>query len=195
MHDQNVNSRGRDLETAEDTLKVISSMLTGKKKVLTTSKNIIYYVNIFREKQGKPTLSERTIRKTLSFLLRMEVLEIITTPLYLIDNEGIVSEKKALRSAYQISIEKVRINNANLDLEVFKKEISKLPRDIQQSIAGIKRKNLIDSVLAKMKEDSSLIKTIGETHDNGDSRVKAVINYLNHKHLREIMTYLRRVRE
>ena len=56
MHDNSVNKRGRDMETAEDTLKVIMSMVS--QRHLTTSGSIVRAVNELRRKQKRPEISE-----------------------------------------------------------------------------------------------------------------------------------------
>ena len=195
MHGNSVNTRGRDLETAGDTLKVIMSMVS--QRHLTTSGSIVRAVNELRRKQKRPEISERMIRKTISFLAGVGAIEKRTLTFdKLVDYEDNIRETKALRSVYQISKDKVRLNTINMDIEDYRERISKLPSDIQQELVREKRRQLVEIVYMKTLEDLIIDKTVNVSNVNSrDPRVKAVLTYAHHKDLGEIVDYLHRLRE
>jgi CRISPR/Cas system-associated exonuclease Cas4 (RecB family) len=195
MHGNSVNTRGRDLETAGDTLKVIMSMVS--QRHLTTSGSIVRAVNELRRKQKRPEISERMIRKTISFLAGVGAIEKRTLTFdKLVDYEDNIRETKALRSVYQISKDKVRLNTINMDIEDYRERISKLPSDIQQELVREKRRQLVEIVYMKTLEDLIIDKTVNVSNVNSrDPRVKAVLSYVHHKDLGEIVDYLHRLRE
>lgn len=190
-----MNKRGRDMETIEDTLKVIMSMVSHRH--LTTSGNIVRAVNELRRKQKRPEISERMIRKTISFLASVGAIEKRTLTFdKLLDYEDNIKETKALRSVYQISTDKVRLNMINMDIEDYRKKISKLPSDIQQELINEKRHELLEIAQLKTIEDLIIHRKVNVSNVNSlDPRVKSVLSYAHHKDLGEIVDYLHRLRE
>ncbi len=190
-----MNKRGRDMETIEDTLKVIMSMVS--QRHLTTSGNIVRAVNELRRKQKRPEISERMIRKTISFLAGVGAIEKRTLTFdKLIDHEDNIRETKALRSVYQISKDKVRLNTIDMDIADYRERISKLPSDIQQELINEKRHELLEITQLKTIEDLIIDKTVNVSNVNSrDPRVKTVLSYAHHKDLAEIVDYLHRLRK
>ena len=114
----------------------------------------------------------------------------------LVDYEDNIRETKALRSLYQISKDKVRLNTINMDIEDYRERISKLPSDIQQELVREKRRQLVEIVYMKTLEDLIIDKTVNVSNVNSrDPRVKAVLSYVHHKDLGEIVDYLHRLRK
>ena len=190
-----MKSRGKDLESAEDVLKVMFSMT--EQKHPPTSGNIVKAVNRLRKGQGRPEVSERTIRKRISFLASVQVIEKknIEFERLLDPRNDDVMEKKALRSVYAIAFDKVRSNTIALDLADYERSISKLPPNVRQELISEKRRQLLEINSVRMVEDFLLLKYVN--YKNANSRnpdVIAVRSYWNKKYLKEIMDYLRRLK-
>ena len=142
-------------------------------------------------------ISERMIRKTISFLAGVGAIEKRTLTFdKLIDHEDNITETKALRSVYQISIDKVRLNTIEMDMEDYRKRISKLPIDIQKELINEKRHELLEIAQLKTIEGLIIDKTVNVSNVNSrDPRVKTVLSYAHHKDLGEIVDYLHRLRK
>ena len=195
MHCEIVKSRGKDLESAEDVLKVMLSMT--EQRHLTTSGNIVKAVNWFRKGQGRPEVSERTIRKRISFLASVQVIEKknIEFEKLLDPHDDEIREKNALRSVYGIAFDKVRSNIIDLDLSDYQSSISKLPSNVRQELISEKRRQLLEINNVRLVEDFLLLKYIN--YKNADSRNPDVVtlrSYWNKKSLKEAMDYLRRLK-
>ncbi len=187
-----MGKRGKDLETAEDVLKAVMTLTVSR--IITASKKIIQTVNEIRVREKRTAISERSIRKAMALLVESGSLRRRTITFdNILDNDDNIIEKNVTRvGLYEIDGAEATMRMIGLRMTRFKREISRLPSDLQDELIEARHHTLTEYAVNNELEMLSLIKIANSRNaDSKDPTVRLVRDYYARRTLKDIMEYLK----